>query len=173
MFGPYFWLFLIGGFGLITFLIIPSQRILELLSFGIIFGFILGNIILYIGTTLLPLYNINNEIFPFPEWGLSIPIAWLFTVIIFAYYLPKVIDTRLGLYVYIFFWALGTTITYLLLKYLGYWQDISWNLFYNLLLAIFTHTIMAFYLYQTGYIEKYRRNHKPEDNLWDELKSRP
>ncbi|MFZ7103993.1 MAG: hypothetical protein ACOWWO_15245 [Peptococcaceae bacterium] len=172
MFGPYFWLILIGGLGLFMFLLVPPAKIIELLPFGLIFGFGLGNLILYTGTTLLPLFAIRNKISPFPEWGLSIPIAWIFTTIIFAYYLPKIVDTRLGLYGFILFWAVGTTGMYLFLKYLNYWQDISWNIFSNLVLAITTHSIMAIYLYQSNYIRRYRETHDPQKNLGDELKSR-
>jgi len=166
MFGPYFWLALFGGFALIMLLIVPLHRVKELLTFGIIFGFLLGVLILFTGATLLPLFRIKNELIPIQSWGLSIPLAWFSTVIIFAYYLPKVVDTRWGLYAYILFWALGTTLIYLTLKFLGYWQDNNWNWFYNLLLALSTHTIMAAYLYKAGYIKKYRRK-SPIRRLYD------
>jgi len=162
MIGSYFWLFLIVGFTLIMFLVVPTHRILELASFGIFFGFFFGIIIMYTGVTLLPLYKLNNELLPIQDWGLSIPLAWIPTTIIFAYFLPKIVDTRLGLYGYILFWAFGTTGIYLLLKTLGYWQDISWNIVYNLLLALSTHIIMATYLYQTKYVAKYRSTHDPK-----------
>ncbi|KJS83101.1 MAG: hypothetical protein JM58_13320 [Peptococcaceae bacterium BICA1-8] len=172
MFGTSFWLIMITGFAFFMFIIVPPHRIIELLTFGIVFGFLLGNIILYTGTTLLPLFNVNDNLLPFYNWGLSIPIAWLMTVIVFAYYLPKIVDTRAGLYLYILFWAGGTTFMYLVLKYLGYWQDVNWNPLFNTILATSTHTIMAFYLYRTKYITKYRKTHKPKNSLFDELRER-
>lgn len=142
------WFYLFIGLTVLLFLLVPRDRILRLLLFGLIAGFGLAFILQYGAVNIFRWWKFNYALIEIYGAPLGVSLSWIPAVIIFAYFWPLAVS-RLGQLIYLIFFAVGTTIVEYSFVIFGYREYINWNVLLTFCLAFIVHLLLAFYLYLT------------------------
>jgi hypothetical protein len=126
--------------------LVPQKTIIKLLPFGITAGFMMAFIIQLIAVPVLHLWRFNYISFAtYKGIPLFIAMAWIPSIIIFAYYIT-VSNKPIQWYLISVGFALISTIVEYLFVYYGYRFHIQWNIAATFILALTIHTSLALYL---------------------------
>ncbi|MFW6243001.1 MAG: CBO0543 family protein [bacterium] len=141
----FIWLYLAAILTILTFLLVPVGKIKELLGFGLVGGFLLAVIVQIIGISL-NLWSYNSGFLVFYNFPLGVALMWFPAVVIFAYFFNNG-ESLMTKILVIFGWSFITAlITYGSVQY-GFREFIHWNIYYDLILAVFLHSILGYYLF--------------------------
>ncbi|MGM0370114.1 MAG: hypothetical protein ACQEP9_06830 [Bacillota bacterium] len=139
------WFYLFVAFSLILFLLVPREEILNLLPFGLVGGFVVALILQYFAVNVFRWWKFNYgwvEIFNTP---LGVSLSWIPPVIIFAYFW-SITNSIWGKLIYIFSFALITTIGEYIFVITEYRRYLNWNVYLTLVLAFVIHLLLGSYL---------------------------
>lgn len=140
------WVILFIMSALAMLVLVPRQRIWELLAFGIIGGLGLAIVVQYAAVVLYKLWSFNYlELAAWRGIPLFVAAAWLPTVIIFAHYLSY-FRTSTGILFYIVGFALATALLEYAFVLAGYRYYNNWSFLHTAGLAIALHSLLALYL---------------------------
>lgn len=139
------WFYLFAIVSLILFLLVPREEILNLLPFGLVGGFVVALILQYFAVNVFRWWEFNYawiEIFNTPLW---VSLSWIPPVIIFAYFW-SITNSIWGKLIYVFSFALITTIAEYISVLIGYRKYLNWNVYLTLVLAFVIHFLLGSYL---------------------------
>jgi hypothetical protein len=140
---PWIWLAVITW--VVGLLAVPQEHFRRLVPFGLIAGFGFALVINLFGAPIFRLWGFSQVMWPIlgiPFWAL---LAWIPSVIVFAYFLPEASLPRLGWL--LLFPAVYTVIDFLFLRAGLRFFAQSWNLAYAFLLSLGAHMlILSYYL---------------------------
>lgn len=126
--------------------LVPRERIVQLLPFGLVAGFVVAFIIQVLAVSILQLWSFNHLSFiSFRGIPIFVVLAWIPSTIIFAHLVISS-NTTIILYILPFGFALISTIVEYLFVHFGYRTYLRWNVLATFLLALAIHSAMTFYL---------------------------
>ncbi|AGB40722.1 hypothetical protein Halha_0749 [Halobacteroides halobius DSM 5150] len=137
------YLFLILAVGMI--LVVPTEKIRDLLPFGLVGGFLVAIIIQYLAVNIFRLWEFNYALVPLAGFPLGVGLAWVPPEIVFGYFWPS-LETKLTRVMYILFFAIVSTLLEYLFLLMGYRKYLNWNIYSTFLLAVVIHSALAYYL---------------------------
>lgn len=138
----YYWLIITAVAWIVTYFLVPREKLKRLFTVGFWGGLVLTVIIQYIAVDLLGLWKFNFMLVPILGFPLFLPLIWFAETILFVNYLP---ETTTGKAISIVAFVAGTTaVNYLLLLW-GLQTFIRWNLFYTFVLGIATHILISYF----------------------------
>jgi len=136
-------LFLIAS--IVMLIAVPRRRIIQLLPFGVVGGFILALVIQFIAVPWLHLWRFDilgvASVHGIPVF---LALAWLPATIIFAHFLPAM-RSLVSLIAYILAFAAGASLLEFGFVYFGYRSFIHWNIYLTFLLGAALHSSLAYY----------------------------
>ena len=139
------WFYLFVILLVALFFIVPKDEIKDLLPFGLIGGLVLALILQYFAVNVFRWWKFTHGLINFFNAPLGVSLSWIPPVIIFAYFW-SITDSILGKFIYISFFAVGTTIVEYSFVLAGYREYINWNVYLTLVLAFTIHLLLALYL---------------------------
>ena len=142
MFGYLYWVVFAAVAWTVALLLVPKERIIQLLPIGLAAGFVLSFLIQLVGATWLGLWVFNNPLLPIAGIPLLLPVAYIAEVIIFAHMLPV---STWGRVFYMLIFALGNALIVYFTVSLGQQEFIYWGFMRTLLLGVASH-LLALYL---------------------------
>lgn len=131
------------------FLLVPRTEIINLVPFGLLAGFVLAFVLQYLAVNVFRWWKFKYAFIEVFNTPLGVSLSWIPAVMIFAYFWPLAIS-KLGKLIYVFIFALGTTIVEYSFVLLGYRKYINWHVGLTFILALIIHLLLASYLYLTG-----------------------
>ena len=140
------WFYLFASLTIMLLLLVPKEAIIRLLPFGAIAGFGLALILQYFAVNVFRWWSFQYALIEVFNAPLGVSLSWVPAVIIFAYFWPLAIS-KLGKLIYVFIFALGTTIVEYSFVILEYRKYNNWNVFLTFVLAFVIHSLLASYLY--------------------------
>lgn len=128
-----------------TLLVVPRERFKELLSAGIVAGFLLALAIQMIGIPALKLWKFRFLELALPVLGvpLLLPFTYIAEVILFLHWLPRETATR---WLYIGVFSAANTIVNVFMVRQGIKLIPHWNALATFLVAMGSHALAYYYL---------------------------
>jgi hypothetical protein len=145
------WFLLIS---IVAFLLIPRRKLVQLLPFGIVAGFLLPLALLLLIVPLLNLWSFNttaaSSLIGIP---LSLPLALIPAMMIFAYYVPRM-EANNMLTVFIAAFTVITTLIQGLSVSAGIMRFLRWDLLASFLLTFSIYTLLALFILKYGVLSE-------------------
>ncbi|MGM0502043.1 MAG: hypothetical protein ACQERJ_05905 [Bacillota bacterium] len=139
------WFYLFGLLLIVLFLLVPWAEIKKLLPFGLIGGLAVALLMQYFAVNVFQWWRFNYALINLANTPLGVTLSWVPPVIIFAYFWSIAVS-NLGKLIYIFVFALGTTVVEYSFVLAGYREYLNWNIYLTLGLALIIHLLLGVYL---------------------------
>ena len=142
----YWLLFMVLAFTTM-FIIMPREKILELLTVGFWMGLVQAVVLLWLGQVYLQVFRLSGD-----PTAFGIPMiasfSWLPAVVLFAYYFIQTSSAvkRIGL---VLLFAAGSVVVQYILQRAGLWENLNWNLYYTFMLTLAAHTLISGFIVLT------------------------
>ena len=144
----YYWLLMAVIAWAAVLVLVPWPKIRKLLGVGFWGGLVLTIVIQAAAVYFLGLWKFNYMLIPTLGFPVFLPFMWFAETIIFINFLPEERNNRI---VYITAISAATTLLGYFILTAGLQTYIRWNLFYNFILSLVSHSAIAyFYLARVG-----------------------
>jgi hypothetical protein len=141
----------------LMFLVVPWERIKKLLPLGLIGGFVVALILLYVMQNLLGLWIFERvDVINILRLPIFLSLAWLPFVITFSHLIAQYRNAVLMIGILAAF-PLGATFIHLFFLNNGMLTYNNWNLFGTFIISLAIHLAIAFYLYITGQLKNLQK----------------
>lgn len=141
------WPFVFVAALVLMFFLVPQDRIMRFLLFGLVGGFGIGIILLYLMTPILGFWQFNVPgIIMVSGIPVLLAAAWIPLEIIYAHYFPKNNNKWTVLAYLLSLPVLSVAFHWLAIE-LGQMSYHNWSLAGTLLISVIIQTALAFYLY--------------------------
>ncbi len=141
-----FWIEIFLFFSVMMLIFVPRPRIVRLLPFGLVGGFIISLILIYFLGPVFGFWRFNYpSIISVSGIPLFASLSWLPVEIIYAHWLYRS-GNRLTYYA---FWAgmsLFSAVFTQGLVYINYLNYFRWNFYYTLIVDLVLHGVLTYYL---------------------------
>ncbi|GAB6098805.1 hypothetical protein JCM16358_06840 [Halanaerocella petrolearia] len=127
------------------FFLVPTERVIELLPFGLVGGFGVAVIVQYLAVDLFNLWQFKAELLSIKGIPVGILLSWIPPVIIFGHFWRE-LGSNLERGAYILGFAVATTIMEYVFVVTGYRKYLYWNVYLTFLLAVVIHIGLGYYL---------------------------
>lgn len=138
----YFWLLFAAIAWVVTYLLVPREKIRRLIGIGFWGGLVLTVVIQVLAIAVLGLWKFNYMLLPILGFPLFLLLMWFAETILFVNFLPEGTNARI---VYITAFAASNTLIGYYINAYGFQTFIRWNLLYTFLLAMATHLGIAYF----------------------------
>ncbi len=144
--GSLFWIILFILLSLVTIIAVPRSKILKILPFSLVSGFILSFVLMYLYVNIFRWWEFNYPgVISLAGVPLFASLSWTPAVIIYSHFLswPK---GKWLFYGYIAGAALATALFVQWLVLVNYVEFIRWNFFYTIVMALVLFSVLNYYL---------------------------
>jgi len=146
MFGSLFWILGFVVLSLAVFILVPVNRVMKLIPFALVTGFMLSLILMYFFVNVFHLWRFNyTAVFSFAGIPIFASLSWTPAVILYAHYLGRM-ETRTAYYGYTAAVAVIIAVVVQGLVLAGYLVFIRWNFFYTFVMGFVIFLGVSFYL---------------------------
>lgn len=143
-----FWIALNLALAIVMVLIVPLERIRQLFVYGLIGGTGIAVVVFAVSHAFNAWEAVGGLNYLSGYFVLLPTIAWFFPVVIFGHFFPRT-DSLVAIAAYVLLWAAGSVLAQWIFLLLGMWQNRHWSSFSTFLLAIVTHSVLAYYIMKT------------------------
>ena len=141
----FIWIYLFGILSIIMLVVVPFEKIKELLWFSLFGGFFLAVIVQLLGVSL-NFWEFNTGFLIIYNFPLGVGLMWVPSVIIYGYFFNKFDNISFKFLIILIFSVFTTITTYASVR-LGFREYINFNIYSDFLLAFILHLILGYYLF--------------------------
>lgn len=136
---------------LIMFLVVPAQKIKELLLIGLAGGIGVGIVLVYVMQNIYGfwVYSLSSDLIHIAALPFFLIAGWFPVIILFAYLLGRCTNRAISLLIILVFPAGATVLHFFMLKG-GMLFYHNWSLGVTFLQSLGIHLLIALFLYATG-----------------------